>query len=74
MSQLSRKVRIESQKRALVADNLHGQESVLDLTRRRHFAMILSLKRKIKVSFGYFVAGFGTGSLNGTYTVVNLSK
>ena len=29
MSELSRQVRIESQKRALVADNLHGQESVL---------------------------------------------
>ena len=31
MSELSRQVRIESQKRALVADNLHGQESVLTL-------------------------------------------
>ena len=29
MSELSRQVRIESHKRALVADSLHGQEGVL---------------------------------------------
>ena len=35
------------------------KESVLDLTRRRHFAMIVSLKNKIKVSFhlGYSNVG-----------------
>merc|ERR1712060_906182 len=48
MHELSRQVQIESQKREIVADTLHGQESVLDLTRRRHFAMIVSLKNKIK--------------------------
>ena len=31
MNELSRKVRIESQKRALVADSLHGQEGVRNL-------------------------------------------
>ena len=36
-----------------------SKESVLDLTRRRHFAMIVSLKNKIKVSFhlGYSNVG-----------------